>query len=105
MKNYYVYILKCSDRSYYTGITNDLERRFMEHEAGIDSECYPFSRRPLEVVFYQIYNDALQAIAMEKRIKKWSRKKKEALIYDKWDTLKELSRCKNETSHLNYRKN
>ncbi|MBI4930445.1 MAG: GIY-YIG nuclease family protein [Bacteroidetes bacterium] len=104
MKNYYVYILKCSDDSYYTGVTNNLERRFIEHEEGIDSECYTFSRRPLEIVFYQMYNDIHQAIAIEKKIKKWSRKKKEAIIQDKWDDLKELSICKNETSHLNSKK-
>jgi putative endonuclease len=104
MKNYFVYILKCSDDSYYTGVTDDLQRRFMEHEGGLDSECYTFSRRPLEIVFYQIYNDVLYAIATEKKIKKWSRKKKEALINEKWDSLKELARCKNETSHLNYRR-
>ena len=104
MKNYYVYILKCSDDSYYTGVTNNLERRFTEHEEGIDTECCTFSRRPLEVVFYQIYNDIHQAIAMEKKIKKWSRKKKEAIIQDKWETLKELSSCKNETTHLNHKR-
>ena len=104
MKNYYVYILKCSDDSHYTGVTNNLERRFTEHEEGIDSECYTFSRRPLEVVFYQMHNDFHQAIAMEKKIEKWSRKKKEAIILDKWETLKELSSCKNETSHLNYKR-
>jgi putative endonuclease len=104
MKNYYVYILKCSDSSYYTGITNGLERRFMEHEEGIYAECYTFSRRPLEIVFCQIYADVLQAIAMEKRIKKWSRRKKEAIILDKWDMLNELASCKNETSHTNYKK-
>lgn len=104
MESYYVYILKCSDASYYTGITNNLERRFMEHESGNDPECYTFSRRPLEIVFNQVYNDVLVAISWEKKIKKWSRKKKEALISENWDALKELSKCTNETSHLNYKK-
>jgi len=104
MENYYVYILKCADSSYYTGITNDLNRRFAEHESGVDPDCYTFSRRPLEIVFYQVYNDVLIAISWEKRIKKWSRKKKEALISENWDALKEFSKCKNETSHLNYKK-
>jgi putative endonuclease len=104
MKNYFVYILKCSDNSYYTGVTNNLERRFTEHEQGIDSECYTFLRRPLQVVFYQINNDINQAIAMEKKIKGWTRKKKEALIAERWNDLKELSICKNETSHMNYKR-
>ena len=97
-----VYMLKCSDNSYYTGVTNNLEKRLNEHENGIDSECYTYFRRPLKVVFYQIFNDPLQAIAFEKRIKGWSRKKKEAIINDDWEKLKQFSICKNETSHVYY---
>ncbi len=42
MKRYYVYILKCSDNSYYTGFTNNIERRLNEHNSGINKECYTF---------------------------------------------------------------
>jgi putative endonuclease len=52
MKTMYVYILKCSDDSFYTGVTNDLEMRFEQHVQGINRNCYTFSRRPLEIVFY-----------------------------------------------------
>ena len=48
MKSYFVYILKCSDNSYYTGFTNNLERRFEEHTSGKNKECY--DKRPLELV-------------------------------------------------------
>jgi putative endonuclease len=81
MKNghhYYVYILECSDKSYYTGVTNNLERRMWEHETGFDPRCYTFKRRPL-ILRYSIHNtDIMQAIAWEKQIKGWSIKKKEA---------------------------
>ncbi|MDZ7740550.1 MAG: GIY-YIG nuclease family protein [Bacteroidota bacterium] len=51
--NYYVYILQCSDNSFYTGITNNLERRLKQHQAGINPDCYTFTRRPLHLVYYR----------------------------------------------------
>ncbi len=71
-KYYYVYILKCSDDSYYTGFTNDFERRFAWHEEGNDQESYTYSRRPLELVYADYFTDLKQAIAFEKQIKGWS---------------------------------
>ena len=102
----YVYILKCSDGNYYTGITNDLERRLKEHEVGINPESFTFNRRPIELVYSEMFNEYNYAIEWEKRIKKWSRKKKEALINSKWADLKILSQCLNETRgkrHLSIR--
>ena len=87
MKTYFVYILKCSDGSYYTGFTNNLERRMLEHSEGKNKDCYTFDKRPLELVWFEIFNDVLNAIAIEKQIKGWSRIKKEALIKDDWDKL------------------
>ncbi len=98
---YYVYILKCSDDSYYTGITNNLEKRYDEHELGKYGDCYTYKRRPLELVFRQEFNDVLQAIYFEKKIKKWTRVKKEALINDDWDMLQILAECRNAT-HYKY---
>ena len=92
MKYYYVYILKCIDNSYYTGVTNDIERRFLEHQDGLDSGCYTYTRRPLELVFCYSFASIKEAIAFEKQIKGWSRKKKEAIINDRWGKLPELSR-------------
>ena len=104
MKQYYVYILKCSDNSYYTGFTNNIERRFSEHTSGLNKECYTFNKRPLELVFCTEFNDVKQAIAFEKQVKGWSRKKKEAIINDKWEDLNEFSQCLNKTSHKNFYK-
>lgn len=94
MKLYYVYILLCADSSYYTGITNDLDRRVNEHNAGINPRAFTFGRRPVEVVYREIFNNVLQAIAWEKQVKGWSRKKKEAIIAGEWDVLPELAACK-----------
>ncbi len=94
MKLYYVYILHCADGTYYTGITNDVDRRLKEHNAGINPKAFTFGRRPVEVVYREIFNNVVQAIAWEKQIKGWSRKKKEAVIAGNWDILPELAACK-----------
>ena len=93
----YVYILKCADGTYYTGVTNDVDRRFAQHQEGIDTDAYTYLRRPVELVFAEMFTDYKLAITWEKRIKKWSGKKKEALIVQNWDRLKELSKCRNYT--------
>jgi putative endonuclease len=103
MNTYYVYVLKCSDNSYYTGVTNNLEKRFSEHEEGHNPKSYTFSRRPLGLMFFETFNNPTDAIAFEKKVKGWSRKKKEALIERNWDKLKQLSICKNSTSHKNFK--
>ena len=103
-KYYYVYILKCSDDSYYTGFTNDFERRFAEHEEGYDPESYTYSRRPLELVYADYFTDPKQAIAFEKQIKGWSRAKKESLIAGDWNKIKTLSICLNNTNSKNRKK-
>jgi len=92
MKQYFVYILLCADNSYYTGITNDLERRLYEHQNGTDPNAYTFKRRPFKMVFHEIFHDPNQAIAFEKQIKGWRRAKKEALINGDWHLLPELSK-------------
>ena len=91
MNQYFVYILLCNDDSYYTGITNDLERRLYEHENGIDSKSYTFKRRPVKMVFHEMFTDVNQAIAFEKQVKGWKRAKKEAIINGQWNLLPELS--------------
>jgi putative endonuclease len=104
LKYLYVYILKCSDGTYYTGITNNPERRIEEHNTGLNKTSYTFSRRPVEMVYNERFPDFELAIKWEKRIKDWSRKKKEALINENWDRLKIESECKNDTSYKNHSK-
>ncbi len=97
MRTYFVYIVKCNDNTYYTGITNHLERRIGEHQTGKKKDCYTFDKRPLELVWFETFNDVLNAIAIEKQIKGWSRRKKEALIQQDWERLEQYS--KNYTQH------
>ena len=92
IKYLYVYIIKCSDGTYYTGVTNNVEKRVTEHNTGIDKESYTYSRRPVELAFCELFSDYNLAIQWEKRIKKWSVKKKEALINGNFDLLKPLSK-------------
>ncbi|WP_053990720.1 GIY-YIG nuclease family protein [Mangrovimonas sp. TPBH4] len=94
MKLSYVYILKCSDNSYYTGVTSNLNKRLFEHRTGIHPESYTFTRRPVHLVFYAEFTNINLAIASEKQIKKWSRAKKEALISNKFDALPNLAKKK-----------
>ena len=89
---YYVYILECSDKSYYTGVTNNIDRRLGEHNAGEDESSYTFKRRPVVLKYCEQFNDIKQAIELEKQIKGWSRKKKEALMQEKWEELIKLSK-------------
>ncbi len=95
----YVYILLCSDKSYYTGVTNNLEFRLLQHHKGVILGCYTYSRRPLELVYYEIFDGPINAIAFEKKLKGWSRKKKQALIDQNWSRIQELAICKNETNY------
>ncbi len=90
----FVYILECSDKTYYTGVTNNLELRIQQHELGTGEGSYTFSRRPIKLVFSQMYDSPEQAIYYEKKIKKWSKAKKEALINEQYNKLPELSKKK-----------
>jgi putative endonuclease len=92
MKFYYVYILKCSDGSYYTGVTNNMEKRLLEHNNDDSVTSYTSKRKPVELVYHQQFNDINKAIELEKQIKGWSRRKKEALINEDWEKLKLYSK-------------
>jgi putative endonuclease len=94
MLPFHVYILKCNDGSYYTGHTDDIEKRISEHQLGLIATCYTKTRLPVEVVFTEMFDARVEALDMERRIKGWSRKKKEALIKGDWDLLVQLSNQK-----------
>ena len=104
MKLYYVYIVRCKDNSLYTGTTNDLERRIGEHNDGKLKDAYTFSRRPVKLEFYQDFTDTNQAIYFEKKLKNWSKAKKEALIKGDFDMIQTLTECRNAT-HSKYNPN
>lgn len=94
MKVYYVYILKCSDGTYYTGVTSNLYVRLEEHKKGIHSQSYTYKRRPIALVFHAEFTNVEIAIEKEKQIKNWSRAKKEALINGEIEKLPNLAKKK-----------
>ncbi len=89
----FVYILKCSDGSYYTGSTGELEHRIAQHKSGL-IPGYTKSRLPVELAWSESFKEMRDAIAAERQIKGWSRAKKEALIKGDFELLKELSKSR-----------
>ncbi len=92
--DYVVYMLRCSDGRYYTGITNNLERRLREHQEGKSRTSFTYTRRPVVLVYAAHFQYVHDAIAWEKQLQRWSRKKKEALMSGRTDALPALSRRK-----------
>ena len=86
----WVYILKCADRSYYTGCTIDLDQRLGQHADGTFGG-YTSTRLPVEMVWSNEFQSIREAADFERRVKRWSRAKKEALIRGDYDDLPRLS--------------
>lgn len=103
MKYYYTYILECSDKSYYVGMTNDLERRLIQHKNGSGKFNYTSIRLPVKLVWHIQCTNPNEAIRIEKQLKGWSRRKKEALIQENWQNLIEFSKNYTEFGHPNNR--
>lgn len=77
---YAIYILKCSDGTYYTGMTRELDARVQEHQTGAYPDAYTFRRRPVQLVWSEVVESYQVAFQWEHQIKGWSKAKKEALI-------------------------
>jgi predicted GIY-YIG superfamily endonuclease len=92
VKQYWTYMLRCRDGSYYVGVTSELEIRLAKHALGIDERAYTFRRRPVKLVHAEVFSTPDEAIHAEKRIKGWSRAKKEALVRADWKAIHELAR-------------
>ena len=88
--SFWVYILRCADRSYYTGHTDNLEKRVVEHQTG-EVEGYTSTRLPVTLVFADEFPTGEEAIARERQIKGWSRKKKEAMMRGDWVEVSRLA--------------
>lgn len=89
---FWTYIVTCADGSYYTGHTEDLERRLGQHNEGLCS--YTKKRRPVILAFAETFPTREEALARERQIKGWVRAKKEALIRGDWDDVIRLSRSR-----------
>ena len=92
--SFYAYILKCSDGSYYTGQTDDLDRRLAEHQTGLIPE-YTKGRRPVHLAWCQQFSTRGEAKSAEFQIKPWNRGKKETLIAGNFQLLSAASKKKN----------
>ena len=89
----FVYMLRCSDGSYYVGSAtgDDLNSRIDQHSAG-SYEGYTLSRRPVVLVWTEHFDRITDGIAIERKLKGWSRAKKEALIGSDWTKISQLAR-------------
>ena len=96
---FWTYILRCADGRYYTGHTDNLDRRIGEHQAG--GYCdFTSRRRPVALVGSEYFQTRLEALEAEKRVKPWSRAKKEALISGDWKALSYFSKPPKERSSV-----
>ncbi len=103
VNSYWTYIVRCSDGSYYTGVTDDITHRADQHNAGKNRTAYTFKRRPVVLVYSTEFSDVYEAIRWEKVLKRWSRAKKEAVIQGNWEKLSDLAVCINGTLHKHYK--
>lgn len=83
----YTYILRCSDGSFYTGWTNNLEKRLDSHNEGKGAK-YTRARRPVELAYYEVFNTKEEAMRREWQIKRMTRKRKILLIEHQTDSIK-----------------
>ena len=89
--SFHAYMLRCSDGSFYVGSTDRLEHRIGQHHAG-DIAGYTQHRRPVTLVWSQAFPSRLEALEAERRIKGWTRARKEALIHDDRAAIERLAR-------------
>ena len=95
-----MYILECSDDSYYIGSTKDLEKRIKQHQKG-EGANYTKNRLPVKLVYVEEFMRIDTAFKREKQIQNWTRAKKEALVKNNTDLLHGLAECKNESHYKN----
>jgi putative endonuclease len=87
----WMYILECSDGSYYVGSTTDLERRIWEHNEGLGAK-YTARRRPVKLAYAAEFESIAEAYEREKQVQGWGRAKRKALIDGDYGALLELAR-------------
>ena len=80
MKNWHLYVLLCADGSYYAGVTTDLKRRLKEHNTSMKGAKYTKTRRPVEIIYTEIFSSRSLAQKAEYRFKQLTRKQKEKVI-------------------------
>lgn len=88
---FWVYMLQCADGSYYTGHTDDIDNRTAQHQSGLGGE-WTRRRLPVRLVWSEAFPTRLEALEAERRIKPWSRAKKEALICGDWSMVSHFAK-------------
>jgi putative endonuclease len=88
---FWTYIVHCGDGSFYVGHSDAVDHRWAQHQSGEIVGCYTNSRRPLTLVWQQDFATREEALAAERRIKGWSRAKKQALIAGDWKKIQQLA--------------
>ena len=88
---FHTYILRCNDGSYYTGHSENFELRIAQHQAG-GTGGHTAVRRPVTLVWSDSFPTREEALSAERRIKGWTRAKKEALIRGDWEEIRRLSK-------------
>ncbi len=94
MKLYYVYAIRCFDGTFYVGMTNNVDRRFWEHQHETVPTAYTHGRGPLLLVHVSEFYWVNDAIAFEKKFKGWSHRKKRAFIDGDYDAMRRYGRGK-----------
>ena len=99
----YMYILHCSDDTYYVGSTKNLKRRLKQHMTG-NGANHTKKRLPVTLVYVEIYKNVYLAYRRERQIHNWSHKKKTALINMDYEKLHQLAECRNDSHYKNHGK-
>ena len=89
--HFFAYLLRCNDSSFYAGHTDNLELRIAQHRSGVMGG-YTAKRLPIELVWSGTFETREEALAAERKIKGWSRAKKQALINGDWELVSKLAK-------------
>tara|TARA_R110000796_G_scaffold66967_8_gene153869 strand:- start:2150 stop:2515 length:366 start_codon:yes stop_codon:yes gene_type:complete len=93
---FWVYLLQCADGKYYVGSHrgDDVGARVWEHNEGINSKAFTYSRRPVTLLWCGAFADPAEMVSFERQMKGWTRAKKEAFVQGDWERLKALSKSR-----------
>ena len=99
----FLYIILCSDGSYYVGSTINLNRRLHQHKTGNGAK-HTQKRLPVKLMYVEIYDNIYLAYKRERQIHNWGHNKKKALIEGNYELLHSLAECKNDSHWRNFDK-
>jgi len=88
-----LYLLECADGTFYIGHTDNLDRRVQQHEQGL-AGAYTANLRPLKLIHVEEFESRLEALTMERKLKGWTRAKKQVYMMGNWQTVGKLAKGK-----------